>query len=126
MGEIKAKARAIVNSLHQMQIVHKRWILSSVWDRKKIWIDKWKDTGQHLDSRSLQHTLRKFNKIRLKKIVLRYMWRFSTSYQTMSNHTTRMTGVSTEINGNLHFSQIWYSETVYLIEFFVVIFGNFV
>ena len=29
----------------------------------------------------------------------------------MSNHTTKMTKVSTEINANLHFSQILHGET---------------
>ena len=30
--------------------------------------------------------------------------------QLMSNHITRMTQVSIEINGNLHFSQNWHGE----------------
>ena len=29
----------------------------------------------------------------------------------MSNHTTKMTQVSIEINGNLYFSQIWRGKT---------------
>ena len=29
----------------------------------------------------------------------------------MSNHTTKMTQVPIEINGNLHFSQVWHGET---------------
>ena len=31
--------------------------------------------------------------------------------QLMTNHTPKMTKVPIEINGNLHFSQIWHDET---------------
>ena len=58
---------------------------------------------------SFQHTLHKFNDGHLEENnVLNISLKVSATFtsQLMSNHTTKMTDVPIEINGNLYFSQI--------------------
>ena len=37
VGKINDKGWAIVNRLHQMQVVHRWWILNGVNDTKRMW-----------------------------------------------------------------------------------------